>query len=225
MDHRSVRIAAVVAAVAAVVAVAALLVTTYRNASNPESVATEETSAPVDGTPAPAGPTTPVPTTAPPTGHDDEAVYAPDAKTKAAIKDVSVRFLNEWKRPGSAKEREQRLRPYATEWLAKRLANVDPAELPTSHIAGPPEIVAATPYAAGTSTRFSDDLHIRCNLVLDTTGWRVAEVLPDTESPQPTPPGREAAPSDTASPSGTATPTGTTLPSPTTAARREALTR
>ncbi|WP_020574964.1 hypothetical protein [Actinopolymorpha alba] len=189
MDNRYVRIAAVTAAVLAVFAVAALLVTTYRNASNAQSADPQATSTPVDGTPAPAGPTTPAPTTASPgsTGHDEEQ-YVPDAKTKAALADVTVRFLNEWKRSGSTEEREQRLRPYATEWLASRLANVDPAELPTARIDGRPQIVAATPYAAGTSTRLSDGLQIRCNLVLDTTGWRVAEVLPDTDASTPTPP-------------------------------------
>jgi hypothetical protein len=201
MDNRSVRITAVTVAVAAVVAVVALLVTTYRDATGAETTATEETPPPRGGTPAPAGPVTPEPSTTQGTGHDDDREYVPDATTKAAIADVTERFIAEWKRPGTAAERTKRIRPYATEWLTSRLADVDPAELPTSRVVGKPRVVAATPYAAGTTTRFSDGLEVRCNLVLDTTGWRVAEVLPDTDTPQPTPPGRRAAdPDSTADP-------------------------
>ena len=212
MDNRSVRIAAVLAAVAAVVAVAVLLVTTYRSADGSEPT-TRETTAPVEGTPAPAGPVTPGPSDTEEGGPADDASpgYVPDARTKAALADVTMRFLEEWRRPGTAKERERRIRPYATAWLTTRLANVDPAELPTSRIVGKPAIVAATPYAAGTSTRFRDGLRIRCNLVLDPTGWRVAEVLPDTDTPQPTPPRRTAGQSSRTSPA-----PDTTTPNPTT---------
>ena len=205
-----------VAAVAAVLAVAMLLVTTYRNASNAETTATEGSSSSFDGTPAPAGGdttgATPTPSRQAP-AHDDEIDYLPDAKTKAAIADVTVRFLEEWKRPGTPEERTQRILPYATEWLTTRLADVDPAELPSSSIVGRPRIVAATPYAAGTTTSFDDGLQVRCNLVLDTAGWRVAEVLPLTEtpSPEPTPSGSEqatpgASPDTDASPGSTGTP-------------------
>lgn len=223
MDNRSVRIAAVVASVAAVVSVAALLVTTYLTTKPSEVVATPQTS--VDGTPAPAGPVTAAPTsTAPGPGpaHDDEVEYVPDARTKAAIRDVTVRFLTEWKRPGSPDERRQRIRPYATEWLTSRLADVDPAALPTASLAGQPELVAATPYAAATRTRFDNGLVVRCNLVLDTTGWRVAEVLPDS-SPSPgassppttSAPGSEAPDPETPGPgtSDPASPDPATVPS------------
>ncbi|MEQ7126924.1 hypothetical protein ABN034_20610 [Actinopolymorpha sp. B11F2] len=187
MDNRSVRITAVTVAVAAVVAVVALLVTTYRDAAGSQTSATEETPPPAGGTPAPAGPVSPDPTTSRGTGHDDDRAYVPDAKTKAALADVTERFLAEWKRPGTPTERTKRIRPYATEWLTSRLADVDPAELPTSRVDERPRVVAATPYSAGTTTTFTDGLEVRCNLVLDTTGWRVAEVLPDTDTPQPTP--------------------------------------
>jgi hypothetical protein len=188
----------VVAAVAAVVAVAALLVTTYRDASNAGDGATTaaEESSSFDGTPAPAGGDVPAPTaTREPPAHDDEVDYVPDARTRAAIADVTVRFLQEWKRPGTPEQRAERIGPYATEWLTTRLADVDPAELPTADISGRPHVVAATAYAAGTTTRFDDGLQVRCNLVLDTSGWRVAEVLPLTETPSPEPtPGRTEQP-------------------------------
>jgi hypothetical protein len=188
-----VRIAAVTAAVTAVLAVVALLFTTYRNAAGEGgATAGQSSSGRVAGTPAPAGPTTPGPSSSPTAPADDaEAAYEPDAKTRAAIRDVTVRFLAEWKRPGSPEDRTKRIGPYATEWLTERLADVDPADLPTSHVTGSPTIVAATPYAAGTTTRFDDGLRVRCNLVLDTTGWRVAEVLPDTDHNQPSPPGKK----------------------------------
>jgi hypothetical protein len=186
MDNRSVRIAAVLASVAAVVSVVALLVTTYLSAK-PSDVATPPRTS-VAGTPEPAGavPTAPTPT-APGRGpaHDDEVAYVPDEHVEAAILDVTVRFLTEWKRPGSPDERRQRIRPYATEWLATRLADTDPANLPVANVTGKPELVAATPYAAATRTRFDNGLVVRCNLVLDTAGWRVAEVLPDTSDPSP----------------------------------------
>jgi hypothetical protein len=188
IESRMVRIAAVTAAVVAVLAVIALLVTTYRNATGPESATSRDEQPPVNGTPAPAGPTTPGRSASPTApGDDAEVAYVPDAKTKAAIRDVTVRFLDEWKRPGSAKQRTERIGPYATEWLTERLADVDPADLPTSHVSGSPAIVAATPYAAGTTTRFDDGLRVRCNLVLDTTGWRVADILPDSDSRSPSP--------------------------------------
>jgi hypothetical protein len=210
IESRTVRIAAVTAAVAAVLAVIALLVTTYRNATG-DDVARQGTSGPVAGTPAPAGPDTPSPSTAPtPPADDAAAAYEPDAKTKAAIRDVTVRFLDEWKRPGTAKTRTKRIGPYATEWLTKRLADVDPADLPTSHIIGTPTIVAASPYAAGTVTRFDDGLRIRCNLVLDTSGWRVAEVLPDTEGPPPKPTGKPGASRTSRTPTASPTPTPST---------------
>jgi hypothetical protein len=206
----------VVAAVAAVVAVAALLVTTYRNASSAGDAQTTaaEGSSSFDGTPAPAGADTPAPTPTPQApAHDDEVDYHPDARTRAAIADVTVRFLQEWKRPGTPEERTERILPYATEWLTTRLADVDPAELPTSAISGRPRLVAATAYAAGTTTRFDDGLQVRCNLVLDTAGWRVAEVLPLTETPSPEPtPSRSVQPTPSAGASDQSTPR--TDPSP-----------
>ncbi|REF36552.1 hypothetical protein [Thermasporomyces composti] len=186
MDNRSVRIAAVLASVAAVVSVVALLVTTYLSAKPQEVMTPEQTS--VEGTPEPAGALrSPATSTAPVQGpaHDDEVAYVPDERTKAAILEVTVRFLTEWKRPGTPDERRERIRPYATEWLTSRLAETDPANLPVATMTGQPELVTATPYAAATRTRFDNGLAVRCNLVLDTTGWRVAEVLPDTGVPSP----------------------------------------
>ncbi|HEY8456255.1 MAG TPA: hypothetical protein VIL34_11710 [Actinopolymorphaceae bacterium] len=192
MDNRGVRIVAVTVAIIAVLAVAALLVTTYRNASSTPVTSTESPSAP-PATPEPVHPTSPTPSSPVADGHDHEPVYEPDAQAATAIRSVTVKFLNEWKRPGTPEERTKRIRPYATAWLAERLGDVDPAELPRSRIVGSPQIVAATPYAAGTTTRFSDGLRVRCNLVLDTSGWRVAEVLPDTDGP-PSPSPRASSP-------------------------------
>lgn len=191
MDNRNARIAAVIAAVVAVLSVVALMVSTYLGGDSRTPAAAEPTATTgdVDGPPVPAGPEVPTPTpTAPDEGSDHaDDPYTPDAKTKATLIRVSTRFLDEWKRPGTPEERTTRLRPYATEWLTTRLARIDPADLPTASVKGKPAIVAATPYAAATSTLFDDGIRIRCNLVLDTTGWRVSEVLPDSDTPVPSP--------------------------------------
>ena len=190
MDNRNARIAAVAAAVVAVLAVVALMVNTYRNTGAANAPPPEATSTPIDGTPAPAGPITPTgEASSPPEEGSDhqEAPYDPDAKTEAALVDVTVRFIAEWKRPGTPAQRAARLRPYATEWLSSQVSKVDPAELPTAAVDGQPAIVSATPYAASTTTPFDDGLRIRCNLVLDTTGWRVSEVLPEPTTASPTP--------------------------------------
>ena len=115
MDNRSVRIAAVLASVAAVVSVVALLVTTYLSAKPQEVMTPEQTS--VEGTPEPAGALrSPATSTAPVQGpaHDDEVAYVPDERTKAAILEVTVRYLTVWTRPGTPDERRERIRPYAT---------------------------------------------------------------------------------------------------------------
>ncbi len=201
MDNRNARIAAVIAAVVAVLSVAALMVSTYLGGDRDTPAAEPTaTTGEVDGPPAPAGPEVSTPTPTVPDEGSDHAddPYTPNAATKATLLRISTHFLAEWKRPGTPAERTSRLRPYATEWLTTRLARIDPADLPTASVKGKPAIVAATPYAAATSTLFDDGIRIRCNLVLDTTGWRVSEVLPDSDTPVPSP---TATPSTSPSPS------------------------
>ncbi|SDR97522.1 hypothetical protein [Actinopolymorpha singaporensis] len=227
MDNRNARIAAVIAAVVAVLSVVALMASTYLG-SDRDTPAAEPTATTgdVDGPPAPAGPEIPTPTpTVPEEGSDhSDDPYTPDARTKATLVRISTRFLAEWKRPGTPAERTARLRPYATEWLTTRLARIDPADLPTASVKGKPAIVAATPYAAATSTPFDDGIRIRCNLVLDTTGWRVSEVLPDSDTPVPSPtaspptkpgePGAKPAATHSTSPSPRPTPSPSTTKRP-----------
>lgn len=188
MDNRSTRLTAVGAAVVAVVAVIALVVTTYMNmgARDPGSV-DEPAEEPLDGRPAPhtavaASPTPSVGTSdaEDPTGdgHDVER-YTPDEAVRTRIEDVAVRFVNAWKTPGTPKERTSALRPLATEHLTRLLARVDPRELPTkATVEGRPELVAATPYAAGVIVSLSDGTRVRVNLLIDEAGWRVTEILP-----------------------------------------------
>jgi hypothetical protein len=221
MDNRSTRLTAVIAAVVAVLAVGALIATTYLNIGAHEAAtSTGATSNPVDGTPAPGDPLEPSGSASPspsdPTGdgHDVEERYTPDAATAAEIRSVSRRFVDAWKTPGSPTERTQALTPLATEYLTRLLARVDPLDLPTSaKVVGQPKIAAATPYAAGTEVKLSNGWTLRVNLLLDTTGWRVSEILPpDQAAPdaEPTPTDNGAlndqdaspAPSETAEPGG-----------------------
>lgn len=211
MDNRSTRLTAVIAAVVAVLAVGALIATTYLNiGAHSAATSSDATSNPVDGTPAPGDPLDATPSaSASPTdptddGHDVEQ-YEPDAKTAGEIRSVAKRFVDAWKTPGSATERTQTIGPLATEYLTRLLARVDPLDLPTAaKVVGQPKITAATPYAAGTEVKLSNGWTVRVNLVLDTTGWRVSEILP----PEQGEPGAESDKSKQ--------PTTTTSPKPTT---------
>jgi hypothetical protein len=209
MDNRSTRLTAVIAAVVAVLAVGALIATTYLNiGAHDAATSSDATSNPVDGTPAPGDPLDPSPSgSASPSdptddGHDTDQ-YVPDAKTAAEIRSVSKLFVEAWKTPGTATERTQSIGPLATEYLTRLLARVDPLDLPTdAKIVGAPKITAATPYAAGTEVKLSNGWTIRVNLLLDTTGWRVNEILPPDQDAGPEQPGKTASPTQTAKPGG-----------------------
>ncbi|GAB3404945.1 hypothetical protein [Flindersiella endophytica] len=209
MDNRSTRLTAVIAAVVAVLAVGALIATTYLNiGAHQAATGSDATSNPVDGTPAPGDPLDSSPTASAspsdPTGdgHDTDQ-YVPDAKTAGEIRSVSKRFVEAWKTPGTAAERTQAIGPLATEYLTRLLATVDPLDLPTeAKVVGQPKITAATPYAAGTDVKLSNGWTIRVNLVLDTTGWRVNEILPPDQDAGPAQPGKKTSPSPTTEPGG-----------------------
>lgn len=188
MDNRSTRLTAVGAAVVAVIAVIALVMTTYMNMGTRDpGPVTDQAEEPLDGRPAPhtavaASPTGTenTPGAEDPTGdgHDVEE-YTPDKEVRSRIQDVAVRFVDAWKTPGTPEERTSALRPLATEHLTRLLARVDPRELPTkAKVEGRPELVAATPYAAGVVVGLSDGTRVRVNLLIDETGWRVTEILP-----------------------------------------------
>lgn len=209
MDNQSTRLTAVIAAVVAVLAVGALIATTYLNiGAHQAATSSDATSNPVDGTPAPGDPLDASPTAsaspADPTddGHDTDQ-YVPDAKTAGEIQSVSKRFVEAWKTPGTAAERTQAIGPLATEYLTRLLAQVDPLDLPTdAKIVGQPKIAAATPYAAGTDVKLSNGWTVRVNLVLDTTGWRVNEILPPDQGAGPEQPGPTATSKQTPKPGG-----------------------
>jgi hypothetical protein len=216
MDNRNVRLTAVLAAVVAVLAVVALIVTTYLNsASSANLSAGVETPAagPVDGEPAPAGPVQPSPTAEEELeGDDDHADYTPDPRSVSAIKDVTVRFLKAWATPGKAVARRALIAPYATPGLTEQLTLSDDQQVLPGKPATVPQVIAATAYSAATHTKWSDGQLLRCNLVLDTDGWKVTEVFPE-EAPSPS-----ATPVPTGTGAATATapaPGGTRSPSPT----------
>lgn len=194
MDNRNVRLTAVLAAVVAVLAVVALVVTTYLNnttSANLSAGVETPTSEAVDGEPAPAGPVEPsVSPTDELEGDDDHADYSPDPRSVRAINDVTVRFLKAWSTPGKAAARRALIAPYATPGLTEQLTLSDDQVVFTGKAVGAPQIVAATAYSAGTHTKWSDGQLLRCNLVLDTDGWKVSEILPvesTTASPTPLP--------------------------------------
>lgn len=189
MDNRRAKLTAVFAAVVAVIAVVALIATTYMNIGGGNDVTADDTPVSVDGERAPGGPLeTSTPTNPTDDGHDIET-ETPDAATTKAIQDVTVRFVDAWKQPGTAKERTKALQPLATAYLTRLLARVDPRELPTkAKVVGKPEVDAFVSYAAGVEVRLSTGERLRVNLVLDTSGWRVSELLPsDQATPGATP--------------------------------------
>jgi hypothetical protein len=203
MDNRNVRLTAVLAAVVAVLAVVALVVTTYLNSASSANVSAGlETPTPgaVDGEPAPAGPVQPSPTEEELHGDDDHADYTPDPRSVRAIRDVTVRFLKAWSTPGKAAARRALIAPYATPGLTEQLTLSDDQQVVTGKPVTVPQVIAATAYSAATHTKWSSGELLRCNLVLDTDGWKVTEVFP------------EEAPSPTATPAPTG---GTRSPSPT----------
>lgn len=188
MDNRRAKLTAVLAAVVAVVAVVALIATTYMNIGGNEGATADDGPVDVQGELAPGGPLeTPTPTDPTGDGHDVET-QTPDAATEKAIQDVTARFIDAWKQPGTAKERAKAISPVATEYLTRLLSRVDPRELPTkAKLVGKPKVTAFVPYAAGVEIRLSTGERLRVNLVLDTNGWRVSELLPPDQTPSPTP--------------------------------------
>jgi hypothetical protein len=193
MDNRRAKLTAVFAAVAAVVAVVALIATTYMNIGGAGDATAGDRPANVQGELAPGGPLeTGEPNDPTGDGHDVEAA-TPDATTEQAIQDVTVRFIDAWKTPGTPQQRSKAIGPVATEYLTGLLARVDPRELPTNAtVVGDPKLTAFVPYAAGVEVRLSTGERLRVNLVLDTSGWRVSELLPPEpavpDTPPPTPP-------------------------------------
>ncbi|HEY6739009.1 MAG TPA: hypothetical protein VI076_09175 [Actinopolymorphaceae bacterium] len=189
MENRSAKLAAVAAALVAVVAVVALVFTTYDGDDTP-TAEPSPTPTRVEGTPAPAGPvtsaSTPATAAAEPTdeGGDHEPA-TPDPEAQAAILETTTRFLAAWKKPGTPAERTKAIGPYATQRLTTQLADVDPANLPTGALQGKPTIETANAFAAATIAEFDGGPRVRCNLVLDPTGWRVAQILPVTTTASP----------------------------------------
>lgn len=195
MDNRRAKLTAVIAAVVAVVAVIALIATTYMNlgagqpdvTADPGPVNVEGELAP--GEPLEAGEDSDDPTG---DGHDVQVEEA-DPATERAIQDVTVRFIDAWKTPGTPEERAAALSPLATEYLTRLMARVDPRELPSkAEVLDEPKLIAFVSYAAGVEVRLTTGERLRVNLVLDTSGWRVSELLPagpatPTPTPKPTP--------------------------------------
>lgn len=192
MDNRRAKLTAVFAAVVAVLAVAALIATTYMNVGGGADTTADDQPANVQGELAPGGPLeTDAPNDPTGDGHDIET-QTPDPGTEQAIQDLTVRFIDAWKEPGTPEQRTKAIGPLATEYLTGLLARVDPRELPTkAEVVGDPKLTAFVSYAAGVDVRLSTGERLRVNLVLDTSGWRVSEILPPepagNEPPSPTP--------------------------------------
>lgn len=198
MNERGARIIALAAAIAAVAAVIVLLVTTY-GGDDATTVAARPSTPPVGERPAPAGPPEPSggPSTGPTRAYEgNDATLPEDAHDppldKQARKDVRVataKFLEAWLTPGTPGQRTRGIGPYATTELTRLLAMTARANVPDAKVKGAPDIVDSSPYTASTVAALTDGERLRCNLILDTSGWRVSEILPDnrdTQTPGPT---------------------------------------
>jgi len=130
--------------------------------------------------PAPASPSVAGSASATPSVTPSGTDATERADEPAGVRDAVAAFLRAWLER-DADVRVPLLQVSATESLAEKLSDVDPAKIPKAKPVGRPVVSAASDYSAVADQKMSDQSAVRMELVYDPAsryGWLVDTVSP-----------------------------------------------